>query len=899
MTMRTKTVAYPFDTLTTGLAATTRHEFAAITITLPETVRRTFKSVAVEITARDDSATAVSMTAWLIGIKLGAAAFTDVSVTSTMLHTSEHQSWLRQSGNLAAYFNTNFGSGATQTCQVAVSFTAMPSINVTAKLIVTYEYDDDAQATLVKTVPIVIDSPTAVLTAVAALVGGAGAIPRLTGGATPFLPEASVTILDVWLEVEGNEAAAANTAWQLGVTIDAAAEVLDGSHRQDLISSIRYKYIHRLTGLDPTAAHDLKLRGTTASRMNWASCVVWVTYTYDVATTTRVNNVLALPFQVGSPLPVLAFGVTYWTHRFQVREPGTITLKQSGVVLNSEPRNASTNASQVLAAGSQAIRTYTFTAQTAPAGGVTLSHRIDAGAQAGAGGLTLAAGSNTLDLKLYSSTAGEHHAVNGMCYLVYESDVASEGEGAHAHSTYWGIRGTAAAGLNETLAAMDVTPNLPEAWYCLDHVAHVLHHAPPGEYGFTLTFQSVAPDERLASVRALWAGKHPSGSQTIGHFTAAGEITDRFKRFESDARHPDLMDINLARAMACLTNARNAAHRSHSMWITYSALERYVADVVGGYDPSGDGSGITVEVFDPDDQKVYTDVTTIGGDYSAIVADSRSGYYAVARQGATRVGRSDDVTPSATVAPNKDGPLGVQRPLTDAQWLACGVPVPRYWYTMQDFAGNPRERRGDTLALTFAGLGWLYRQSVTGWKAPHLHNVGAANARLEHIVNTGIDIATQSFAMLVYASSAGPGTPGAGATSLMQIQTTLNTQIHLNRTALGGPSFVGKLSLENQGTPGTFDLTPGTFTGYCDGLERPFLLVYNRTAGTIKVFTNEEVVVGVYPAAATSFGYKRLGGGGSGAIDHKTSLVAMWGGSDAESLDEDTLIGLGWGPLPY
>jgi hypothetical protein len=201
--------------------------------------------------------------------------------------------------------------------------------------------------------------------------------------------------------------------------------------------------------------------------------------------------------------------------------------------------------------------------------------------------------------------------------------------------------------------------------------------------------------------------------------------------------------------------------------------------------------------------------------------------------------------------------------------------------------------------LTFAGLGWLYRQSVTGWKAPHLHNVGAANARLEHIVNTGIDIATQSFAMLVYASSAGPGTPGAGATSLMQIQTTLNTQIHLNRTALGGPSFVGKLSLENQGTPGTFDLTPGTFTGYCDGLERPFLLVYNRTAGTIKVFTNEEVVVGVYPAAATSFGYKRLGGGGSGAIDHKTSLVAMWGGSDAESLDEDTLIGLGWGPLPY
>jgi hypothetical protein len=56
LAIRTKTIEYAFDRRNTTLAAGTRHDFAAITINIPETTSRAFLSVMVLTNFREDHA---------------------------------------------------------------------------------------------------------------------------------------------------------------------------------------------------------------------------------------------------------------------------------------------------------------------------------------------------------------------------------------------------------------------------------------------------------------------------------------------------------------------------------------------------------------------------------------------------------------------------------------------------------------------------------------------------------------------------------------------------------------------------------------------------------------------------------------------------------------------------
>ena len=78
--MRTKSIEYAFPQNVASLATATRYDFGAITIYIPETASRTFRSVIVEVTCMDNVTVAASMTANLIGIKLGAVAFDDDAI---------------------------------------------------------------------------------------------------------------------------------------------------------------------------------------------------------------------------------------------------------------------------------------------------------------------------------------------------------------------------------------------------------------------------------------------------------------------------------------------------------------------------------------------------------------------------------------------------------------------------------------------------------------------------------------------------------------------------------------------------------------------------------------------------------------------------------------------------
>lgn len=157
-TIRTKTVYYPFTTLVgtlatdTTLAASARHEFAQITLTIPETAFRGFASVRAIVTYRDAFTAATDITGWRMGIKLGAVAFADTDRSFTQANTGNGM-WDLVGLDVTEYFNTNFGTGQTQTCQLAfaASTSAVGSlVGVGGLLAVTYEFEDEV-SDIVKT----------------------------------------------------------------------------------------------------------------------------------------------------------------------------------------------------------------------------------------------------------------------------------------------------------------------------------------------------------------------------------------------------------------------------------------------------------------------------------------------------------------------------------------------------------------------------------------------------------------------------------------------------------------------------------------------------------------------------------------------------------------------------
>lgn len=117
---------------------------------------------------------------------------------------------------------------------------------------------------------------------------------------------------------------------------------------------------------------------------------------------------------------------------FEVHEPATITMQQSG--FEFEWVDIAQPTDFLIRAGGQAFRSYTCAAFTDDGGPFPLLQRIDSGGAQGAG-LTLSRGDNTFTVDAYTTgTTVFPTALQGLLYLNYDSDVSPLGEGAHAHT---------------------------------------------------------------------------------------------------------------------------------------------------------------------------------------------------------------------------------------------------------------------------------------------------------------------------------------------------------------------------------------------------------------------------------------------------------------------------------
>ena len=203
MATRLKTVHYAFPTLA-ALTNNTLTNLTQITIFLPETGTKTFRSVVAHITC-DDIITATGGTIGtpngrIFNFRLGAAAYTSIATTQTVTTSGENTSY-HFTADYTAHFTTNWtGTSMTSDFQIHINQNAGTTtgmVNVGVTLEITYEYDDTS-TTQVKSVMIPLNAPVSNITTAAVTYDTFPALDT-------YLPETSKVYRNMYIVVQGNE----------------------------------------------------------------------------------------------------------------------------------------------------------------------------------------------------------------------------------------------------------------------------------------------------------------------------------------------------------------------------------------------------------------------------------------------------------------------------------------------------------------------------------------------------------------------------------------------------------------------------------------------------------------------------------------------------------------------
>jgi hypothetical protein len=648
MTTRAGYVEYPFDIRTATLADATRHDFAAITITLPETSGRVFRSVWVELYAMDAqaaTATRAALSAWTLGIKLGAAAFSDTTNTpgAALTDTGEQTSIYMRGPEWAAYFTSNFGSGATQTCQVGVQFATSSATNpviwanISAKICIRYDYDDAGQDTYLTHAEIPLESPAGALTGTLAEIG-TNQVPLLN----TFCPEGSKSFKAIWFEIEAFDANSTTTDYQLGVRLDSATEVTFGSVECACDSARKVVYFWRQDSLDTSAAHAFSARYLTGTAThNHLRITLHVVYTWSLAASSRMlvstRHLLGqAPTMVGSTSGHYDRRTLQW----YPPEPGTLTLLQSAAVVRwgrSLLRDIS------VCAGGQTARSYTPGLGTLSVGDVVLQHRIDSGGAAGVG-LTLAASGTVTALVVDVASVdgvGNHFAPSYEAVVNYSCDIPALGPGAASRTLRALMIAGHVSGGGYSIIASDVAiATLPATWHCHGAGIELAGSAQHIDFGLSRVGTNRAAGETPAvsdGQGTVWLWEYDlRGTNERICFTPSAGSQRIWRRGASD------LDTSRMSPVAVRD------------WIGYgAAAARFVAGlVVASFQPfrfdveitNSAGGTVTLRLCDAATGEALVSTTRVGNGSATLEWGDPRPCYVDAYEDGTHMGRSDAVS---------------------------------------------------------------------------------------------------------------------------------------------------------------------------------------------------------------------------------------------------------------
>jgi hypothetical protein len=463
MATRLKTVEFNMPVLDSAVNNTLT-SLTQITVYLPETGTKTFRSVYAKVSAMQTATAAGNITSRNLQCRLGAAAF--AANSNANLYTGSGEDiFLEHTVSLTTHFNTNWtGTSMTFDAQVQLNGTATTAAwtNICVVLYVTYEYDDTS-TTQIKTVRIPLDAPVGALgitkpgTALAT-------IPNLS----TELPEASKVFRNSFITVQGNIAQATATGdITLTLQLDATAAHTSGIFEGVSSSDYFMRYTWDCSAVLNTAASMGYYLYASVAKFNHVQAWLTITYEFDASAANDVFVSLMVPTEIlGTFGPGTSTAKESKLSLF-IQEPGTITTKQLAYFIFWEQAAATATVGFKLGIGS--FVAYTDTAATLCGSNAAMVRNDTA--------YTLARGENVLSCSAYTTDVADFgFSVSGFWIINYTAGKPTQGHGAVNHTVLYQTRSYLST--SAALAILQYSANLviPETDYFINNISHRLNY---------------------------------------------------------------------------------------------------------------------------------------------------------------------------------------------------------------------------------------------------------------------------------------------------------------------------------------------------------------------------------------------------------------------------------------
>lgn len=625
MATRLKTTEWWFPSGTTLVDATDTN-LTQITVYLPES-SKTFKKVMLEVMAHDRNTTLGNISRNQLSLSVAGSAYTVQNSTQLLTNGGEQQTVLF-SADFTALFTSSFTStshtvDARVLLDSSVTTPLSPAFNnVTARLVITYEYDDTS-STQIKTVRIPLNAPVSTL-ATSKPGTATDTIPALD----TELPEASKVYRQTVLVAQGNDNAA-STDITLSMAVESSSFTSDSyEHGSNVAMFIRNNSIQSFT---TSTTRGFYIWGSAA---NFNHFQVWlvVTYEFDATSSNDTFVSLMLPISMDSPMGgTTSSDYQRATRALWIQETG-IVAKQQACYLFWDQLNAISGLNMRIGTGS--FVTYTDAAAVLAGSNAAMIRNDSA--------FSLARGNNTLNVDAYrTDTIDLGNNVCGFFIINYTADKPSGGYGAANHTVEWplSVTGTGAPSVQTTLAAQAIT--IPESDYFITAFGTSCKYIPNGT---NIVQGNIVQVERLSGEGGIiWEPAYADLAGTDGEtgvYHSYSQARDLFLRFPGDTMgHESRLDFETSRRWRWAVGNGVAAFGQLAAIFTYHTITYTVSGSVTG---SAGGTVYIDLIRDGAPLEILKTTTHTGnGSYSFTWYDNTIEVYTSAYEDSTHVGRSD------------------------------------------------------------------------------------------------------------------------------------------------------------------------------------------------------------------------------------------------------------------